>query len=50
MLQEQKLQLQTQAKDNHLIQLSEVEKRYAAITRQCGMIKQAHEKLEQNGM
>ncbi|XP_041075191.1 coiled-coil domain-containing protein 73-like [Polyodon spathula] len=47
-LQEQKLQLQTQAKDNHLIQLSEVEKRYAAITRQCGMIRQAHEKLEQN--
>ncbi|KAK1161734.1 coiled-coil domain-containing protein 73-like [Acipenser oxyrinchus oxyrinchus] len=47
-LQEQKLQLQTQAKDNHLIHLSEVEKRYAAITRQCGMIKQAHEKLEQN--
>uniref|UniRef100_UPI00398E8088 coiled-coil domain-containing protein 73 isoform X8 n=1 Tax=Pristiophorus japonicus TaxID=55135 RepID=UPI00398E8088 len=45
---EQKVQLQTVAKDNQLSQLSEVEKRFAAISRQCGLIKQAHEKLEQN--
>ncbi|XP_048463310.1 coiled-coil domain-containing protein 73 [Rhincodon typus] len=45
---EQKVQLQTVAKDNQLSQLSEVEKRFAAISRQCGLVKQAHEKLEQN--
>ncbi|XP_059507829.1 coiled-coil domain-containing protein 73-like [Stegostoma tigrinum] len=47
-LQEQKVHLQTVAKDNQLSQLSEVEKRFAAISRQCGLVKQAHEKLEQN--
>ncbi|XP_067850281.1 coiled-coil domain-containing protein 73-like isoform X2 [Heptranchias perlo] len=45
---EQKVQLQSVAKDNQLSQLSEVEKRFAAISRQCGLVKQAHEKLEQN--
>ncbi|XP_072373803.1 coiled-coil domain-containing protein 73 [Scyliorhinus torazame] len=45
---EQKVQLQTVAKDNQLSQLSEVEKRFAAISRQCGLVKQAHEKLGQN--
>ncbi|XP_048015297.1 coiled-coil domain-containing protein 73-like isoform X1 [Megalobrama amblycephala] len=45
---EQKLQLQTQTKDSHLNQLGEVERRFAAISRQCAMVKQAHEKLEQN--
>ncbi|XP_043562334.1 coiled-coil domain-containing protein 73-like [Chiloscyllium plagiosum] len=45
---EQKVQLQTVAKDNQLSQLSEVEKRFAAISRQCGLVRQAHEKLEQN--
>ncbi|KAK6317956.1 hypothetical protein J4Q44_G00112470 [Coregonus suidteri] len=45
---EQKLQLQTQTKDSHLNQLGEVEKRFGALSRQCAMVKQAHEKLEQN--
>ncbi|XP_077066653.1 coiled-coil domain-containing protein 73 [Siphateles boraxobius] len=45
---EQKLQLQTQTKDSHLNQLGEVERRFAALSRQCAMVKQAHEKLEQN--
>ncbi|XP_038663765.1 coiled-coil domain-containing protein 73-like isoform X3 [Scyliorhinus canicula] len=45
---EQRVQLQTVAKDNQLSQLSEVEKRFAAISRQCGLVKQAHEKLGQN--
>ncbi|TRY98474.1 hypothetical protein DNTS_020565 [Danionella cerebrum] len=45
---EQKLQLQTQTKDSHLNQLGEVERRFATISRQCTMLKQAHEKLEQN--
>ncbi|XP_072520384.1 coiled-coil domain-containing protein 73 isoform X1 [Salminus brasiliensis] len=45
---EQKLQLQTQAKDRHLSQLGEVEKRFRAISKQCTLVKQAHEKLEQN--
>ncbi|XP_050955922.1 coiled-coil domain-containing protein 73 isoform X2 [Labeo rohita] len=45
---EQKLQLQTQTKDSHLNQLGEVERRFAAVSRQCAMVKQAHEKLEQN--
>lgn len=44
------MQLQTQTKDSHLNQLGEVERRFAAISRQCAMVKQAHEKLEQNGM
>ncbi|XP_062856197.1 myosin-3-like isoform X3 [Trichomycterus rosablanca] len=45
---EQKLQLQTQARDSHLNQLGEVEKRFGMISRQCAVVKQAHEKLEQN--
>ncbi|XP_015193890.2 coiled-coil domain-containing protein 73 isoform X2 [Lepisosteus oculatus] len=45
---EQKLQLQTQTKDNHLNQISEAEKRFETISRQCVMVKQFHEKLEQN--
>ncbi|KAL1247417.1 hypothetical protein QQF64_022793 [Cirrhinus molitorella] len=45
---EQKLQLQTQTKDSHLNQLGEVERRFAAFSRQSAMVKQAHEKLEQN--
>ncbi|KAI4892689.1 hypothetical protein NFI96_016008 [Prochilodus magdalenae] len=47
-VQEQKLQLQIQVKDRHLNQLGEVEKRFGAIMRQCAVVKQAHEKLEQN--
>ncbi|KAM7396243.1 hypothetical protein PAMP_019300 [Pampus punctatissimus] len=45
---EQKLTLQSRAKDSHLNQLGEVEKRFSALSRQCAMVKQAHEKLEQN--
>ncbi|KAA0724502.1 Coiled-coil domain-containing protein 73 [Triplophysa tibetana] len=48
LLQEQKLQLQTQLKDSHLNQLGEVERRFGAVSRQCALVKQAHEKLEQN--
>lgn len=47
--QEQKLALQSRSKDSHLNQLGEVEKRFSALSRQCAMVKQAHEKLEQNG-
>ncbi|XP_041854198.1 paramyosin-like isoform X2 [Melanotaenia boesemani] len=45
---EQKLALQTRTKDTHLNQLGEVEKRFSALSRQCAMVKHAHEKLEQN--
>ncbi|XP_035520300.1 uncharacterized protein LOC118330032 [Morone saxatilis] len=45
---EQKLALQSRSKDSHLNQLGEVEKRFSALSRQCAMVKQAHEKLEQN--
>ncbi|KAE8277284.1 Coiled-coil domain-containing protein 73 [Larimichthys crocea] len=45
---EQKLALQSRSKDSHLNQLGEVEKRFAALSRQCAAVKQAHEKLEQN--
>lgn len=47
--QEQKLALQSRSKDTHLNQLGEVEKRFSALSRQCAMVKQGHEKLEQNG-
>lgn len=47
--QEQKVQLQTQVKDSHLNQLGEVEKRFRTISRQCAVVRQVHEKLEQNG-
>ncbi|XP_033997486.1 coiled-coil domain-containing protein 73-like [Trematomus bernacchii] len=45
---EVKLALQTRSKDSHLNQLGEVEKRFSALSRQCAVVKQAHEKLEQN--
>ncbi|XP_043981089.1 paramyosin-like isoform X2 [Gambusia affinis] len=45
---EQKLALQSRAKDSHLKQLAEVEKRFSALSRQCAMVKQAHDKLVQN--
>lgn len=45
---EQKVRLQNIAKDNQLSQLSKVEKRFAAISHQCGLVIQAHGKLEQN--
>ncbi|XP_040894085.1 coiled-coil domain-containing protein 73-like [Toxotes jaculatrix] len=45
---EQKLALQSRTKDSHLSQLGEVEKRFSVLSRQCAMVKQAHEKLEQN--
>ncbi|XP_038562126.1 uncharacterized protein LOC119893839 isoform X2 [Micropterus salmoides] len=45
---EQKLALQSRSKDSHLNQLGEVEKRFSALSWQCAIVKQAHEKLEQN--
>ncbi|XP_029438945.1 coiled-coil domain-containing protein 73 [Rhinatrema bivittatum] len=45
---EQKLQLHILAKDDHLKQLSEVEKCYACIAHQFGLVKEVHERLEQN--
>ncbi|XP_038620049.1 coiled-coil domain-containing protein 73 [Tachyglossus aculeatus] len=45
---EQKLQLHLLAKDDHHKQLTEVEKYYTTITYQFGMVKESHEKLEQN--
>ncbi|XP_029289988.1 coiled-coil domain-containing protein 73 isoform X2 [Cottoperca gobio] len=45
---EQKLALQNRSKDSHLNQLGEVEKRFSALSWQCAVVKQAHEKLEQN--
>ncbi|KAM8750814.1 coiled-coil domain-containing protein 73 isoform 3-T3 [Acanthopagrus schlegelii] len=45
---EQKLVLQNRSKDSHLNQLVEIEKRFSALSRQCAMVKQAHETLEQN--
>ncbi|XP_075423470.1 coiled-coil domain-containing protein 73 isoform X3 [Ascaphus truei] len=45
---EQKAQLHMLAKEDHMKQLSEVEKCYTSITRQFGMVKEAHEKLQQN--
>ncbi|XP_075327318.1 coiled-coil domain-containing protein 73 [Odontesthes bonariensis] len=45
---EQKLALQNRTRDTHLNQLGEVEKRFNALSRQCAIVKQAHEKLEQN--
>ncbi|XP_069758761.1 coiled-coil domain-containing protein 73 isoform X7 [Narcine bancroftii] len=45
---EQKVNLQNIAKDNQLSQLSKVEKRFAAISHQYGLVIQAHGKLEQN--
>nr|XP_025040503.1 coiled-coil domain-containing protein 73-like isoform X3 [Pelodiscus sinensis] len=46
---DQKLQMHIMTKEEHHKKLNEVEKCYATITCQFGMIKGAHEKLEQNG-
>ncbi|RVE72060.1 hypothetical protein OJAV_G00057910 [Oryzias javanicus] len=45
---EQKLALQSRTKDSHLNQLGEIEKRFSALSRQCAMVKKAHEQLQQN--
>ncbi|XP_046706550.1 uncharacterized protein LOC124386625 isoform X3 [Silurus meridionalis] len=45
---EQKVQLQTQVKDSHLNQLGEVEKRFRMVSKQFAVVRQGHEKLEQN--
>ncbi|XP_014390438.1 PREDICTED: coiled-coil domain-containing protein 73 [Myotis brandtii] len=45
---EQKLQLQLLAKEDHQKQLNEIEKYYATITGQFGLVKESHGKLEQN--
>uniref|UniRef100_A0A3B3C0J1 Coiled-coil domain containing 73 n=1 Tax=Oryzias melastigma TaxID=30732 RepID=A0A3B3C0J1_ORYME len=45
---EQKLALQSRTKDSHLNQLGEVEKRFSSLSRQCAMVKKAHEQLQQN--
>ncbi|KAM8970778.1 coiled-coil domain-containing protein 73-like [Sarcophilus harrisii] len=45
---EQKLQLNLLAKEDHHKQLNEIEKYYATITCQFTMVKESHEKLEQN--
>ncbi|XP_060741731.1 uncharacterized protein LOC132856236 isoform X1 [Tachysurus vachellii] len=45
---EQKVQLQSQVRDSHLNQLGEVEKRFRTISRQSAVVRQVHEKLEQN--
>lgn len=47
--QERKLSLQNRTKDTYLSQLGEVEKRYAALSRQYAMVREAHGKQEQNG-
>ncbi|XP_078805048.1 coiled-coil domain-containing protein 73 isoform X12 [Oryzias latipes] len=47
-LMEQKLALQSRTKDSHLNQLGEVEKRFSALSKQCAMVKKAHEQLQQN--
>ncbi|XP_004369820.1 coiled-coil domain-containing protein 73 [Trichechus manatus latirostris] len=45
---EQKVQLHFLAKEDHHKQLNEIEKYYATITGQFGLVKENHEKLEQN--
>uniref|UniRef100_A0A673TX96 Coiled-coil domain containing 73 n=1 Tax=Suricata suricatta TaxID=37032 RepID=A0A673TX96_SURSU len=45
---EQKLQLHLLAKEDHQKQLNEIEKYYATITGQFGLVRENHEKLEQN--
>lgn len=47
--QEQTLLLQKQSQANQLTKLGEVQKRFGILSRQCSAVKQAHEKLEQNG-
>ncbi|XP_070482701.1 coiled-coil domain-containing protein 73 isoform X10 [Equus przewalskii] len=45
---EQKVQLHLLAKEDHQKQLNEIEKYYATITGQFGLVKEDHKKLEQN--
>ncbi|XP_004446927.2 coiled-coil domain-containing protein 73 [Dasypus novemcinctus] len=45
---EQKVQLHLLAKEDHHKKLNEIEKCYATITSQFGLVKENHEKLEQN--
>ncbi|XP_008071885.1 coiled-coil domain-containing protein 73 [Carlito syrichta] len=45
---EQKIQLHLLAKEDYHKQLNEIEKYYATITGQFGLVKENHEKLEQN--
>ncbi|XP_032696944.1 coiled-coil domain-containing protein 73 isoform X1 [Lontra canadensis] len=45
---EQKVQLHLLAKEDHQKQLNEIEKYYGTITGQFGLVKENHEKLEQN--
>ncbi|KAG8510763.1 Coiled-coil domain-containing protein 73, partial [Galemys pyrenaicus] len=45
---EQKVQLHHLAKEDHQKQLNEVEKYYTTLTGQFGLVKESHEKLEQN--
>ncbi|XP_068410298.1 coiled-coil domain-containing protein 73 [Eschrichtius robustus] len=45
---EQKVQLHFLAKEDHQKQLNEIEKYYGTITGQFGLVKENHEKLEQN--
>ncbi|XP_069927800.1 coiled-coil domain-containing protein 73 isoform X3 [Oryctolagus cuniculus] len=45
---EQKVQLHLLAKEDYHKQLNEIEKYYTAITGQFGLVKENHEKLEQN--
>ncbi|KAM6158284.1 coiled-coil domain-containing protein 73 [Rhynchocyon petersi] len=45
---EQKVQLHLLAKEDHHRQLNEIEKYYATITNQFALVKENHEKLEQN--
>ncbi|KAB0370706.1 hypothetical protein FD755_017115, partial [Muntiacus reevesi] len=47
-ISEQKVQLHLLAKEDHQKQLNEIEKYYAIITGQFGLVKENHEKLEQN--
>ncbi|XP_077596228.1 coiled-coil domain-containing protein 73 [Stigmatopora nigra] len=45
---EQKQTLQSRSKDSHLIQIGEIEKRFAALARQCSTLKKSHTQLEEN--
>ncbi|XP_054441934.1 coiled-coil domain-containing protein 73 [Pteronotus mesoamericanus] len=45
---EQKVQLHLLAKEDHQKQLNEIEKYYATVTGQFGLVKENHKKLEQN--
>lgn len=46
---EQKVQLHLLAKKDHHKQQNEIEKYYVTIAGQFGLVKENHEKLEQNG-